>query len=112
MVMDNAPIHTLASTTSLIETRQYRAIYLPPYSLEINPIEDFWAAVKNLVKRSVFKETEDLKTRIAEASESVCRKTFHNITVHSINNLEKCFDKQPLALFVLSLLTSKLRLLT
>ncbi|GAA5811459.1 hypothetical protein MFLAVUS_004896 [Mucor flavus] len=73
--MVNAPIYTSDSRTSLIETRGYRAIYLPPYSPELNPIEDFWAAIKNLVKRSVFKETENLKTRIVEASESVDRKS-------------------------------------
>ncbi|GAA5808097.1 hypothetical protein MFLAVUS_001479 [Mucor flavus] len=62
----------------------------------LDPIEDFRAVVKISVKRSVFKETEDLKTRIAEASESVSRKTLHNITTHSINYFEKCFNKQPL----------------
>ncbi|KAI9248334.1 hypothetical protein EDC94DRAFT_624986 [Helicostylum pulchrum] len=41
------------------------------------------------------KVTEDLKTRIAEASECVSRKTLHNIAYHSVNNFEKCFNKEP-----------------
>ncbi|KAG1203139.1 hypothetical protein G6F70_001627 [Rhizopus microsporus] len=96
IVMDNAPIHTSDSIKNLIEARGYRAIYLPPYSPELNPIENFWSIVKNSVKRSAFKETEDLKTRIAEASECVSRKTLHNIAYHSVNNFEKCFNKEPL----------------
>ncbi|CEP10892.1 hypothetical protein [Parasitella parasitica] len=74
----------------------HEMLYLPPYFSELNPIENFWSIVKNSVKRSAFKETEDLKTRIAEASECVSRKTLHNIAYHSVNNFEKCFNKEPL----------------
>lgn len=96
IIMDNAPIHMSDSITSFIKMRGYRAIYLPPYSPEINPIENFWSAIENSVKRSVFKETEDLKTRIAEASSGVSRTTLYNIANHSVNNFEKCFNKEPL----------------
>ncbi|KAG1441279.1 hypothetical protein G6F56_011556 [Rhizopus delemar] len=71
IVMNNVPIHTSKDITIMIESRGYRAIYLPPYFPELNPIENFWSIVKNYVKRSVFKETKDLKTRISEASETV-----------------------------------------
>lgn len=71
IIMHNALIHTSDIATSLVEMRGYRAIYLPPYSPELNSIENFWSIVKNSVKRSEFTETENLKTRIAEASESV-----------------------------------------
>lgn len=77
--MDNAPIHTSDSVTGLIEIRGYRAIYLPSYSPGLNPVENFWSIVKNSVKRSEFTKTEDLKTRIVEASESVSRKALYNI---------------------------------
>ena len=96
IVMDNAPIHTSQDITNLIEIRDYEAIYLPPYSSELNSIENFWSVVKNSIKRSVFQETEDLKTRISEVSQSVSRKTLHNITQHSVENFQKCFDKEPL----------------
>ncbi|KAG1050890.1 hypothetical protein G6F43_006869 [Rhizopus delemar] len=72
-IMDNSPIHTSEDITKIIETRGYRAIHLPPYSPELYPIENFWSVIKNSVKRSVFQETEDLKTRISKASKSVSR---------------------------------------
>lgn len=96
IMMDNAPIHTSQDITNMIEARGYRAIYLPPYSPELNPIENFWSILKGAVKRSVFQEAEDLKTRISKASESVSRKTLHNIAQHSVENFQKCFDKEPL----------------
>lgn len=41
IVMDNAPIHVPAMIDPLIEKRGYIPVYLPPYSPELNPIEDF-----------------------------------------------------------------------
>ncbi|CEJ03240.1 hypothetical protein RMCBS344292_17228 [Rhizopus microsporus] len=61
IVMDNAPIHTSQDITTMIEARGYKAVYLPPYSPELNPIENFWLIVKGAVKRSKFQDTEDLK---------------------------------------------------
>lgn len=50
IVVDNAPIHTAAQIDEMIVARGYRSIYLPPYSPELNPIEQFWSIVKNKVK--------------------------------------------------------------
>lgn len=47
IVMDNAPIHTAKEIDELITKRGYKSIYLPPYSPELNPIEQLWAIVKN-----------------------------------------------------------------
>ncbi|KAG1138516.1 hypothetical protein G6F37_006977 [Rhizopus arrhizus] len=69
--MDNAPIHTHTDIDELITSRDYRSIYLPPYSPELKPIEQLWSVVKNKVKRGTFSDTEDLKTRIAEACNNV-----------------------------------------
>lgn len=79
--------------SSLIEMRGYRAMCLPSYSPKLNSTENFWSVVKNLVKRSEFTETENLKTRIAKASESVSRKTLDNIADHSVNNFKNTLIK-------------------
>ena len=94
-IKDNGPIHTSQSITSLNELRGYRAISLPPYSPELNPIENFWSVIKNSMERNVFRETKDLKTRISEVSESISRKTL-NIAQHSVNNFQKYLNKEPL----------------
>src|SRR6202043_2897386 len=46
LVMYNAPIHTPVKVRDLIESRSHRCLYLPPYSLFLNPIEEFWSKVK------------------------------------------------------------------
>lgn len=98
-VMDNAPIHTSQDIRTMIESRGYRVIYLPPYSPELNPNENFWAVLKGAVKRSVFQEVKDLKTRITEASQSIKRNTLQNISQHSINNFDKCLNKKKKTFF-------------
>ncbi|KAG1471174.1 hypothetical protein G6F56_002274 [Rhizopus delemar] len=60
IVMDNAHIHVPALIDPLIEKRGYVPVYLPPYSPELNPIEDFWTIVKSKVKRYALKDTETL----------------------------------------------------
>ncbi|CEG75787.1 Putative Piso0_000048 protein [Rhizopus microsporus] len=50
LVMDNAPIHSSADIGKYIHSRGYRFVYLPPYSPELNPIEQFWSVVKSKVK--------------------------------------------------------------
>ncbi|KAG1527119.1 hypothetical protein G6F51_014307 [Rhizopus arrhizus] len=69
IVMDNAPIHVPAMIDPLIEKRSYIPVYLPPYSPELNPIEDFWAIVKSKVKRYALKDTETLSPRVIEGRE-------------------------------------------
>jgi hypothetical protein len=88
IVMDNAPIHTADQIDEMITARGYRSIYLPPYSPELNPIENFWSIVKNKVKRSSFEDAEDLATRIAEACNNVPPKHLQAFAQQSVN----CFD--------------------
>lgn len=70
-IMDNAPIHTSDNIRNFIESRGYGCVYLPPYSPELNPIEQFWSVVKSKLKREKLLEAETLNSRIAEACQSV-----------------------------------------
>ena len=71
LVTDNAPIHNSADIGKYINSRGYIFVYLPPYSPELNPIEEFWSVVKSKVKRNKFLEKESLMTRISEACDSL-----------------------------------------
>lgn len=46
IVMDNASFHRKGRLTALTESKGYRLVFLPPYSPELNPIENFWAWLK------------------------------------------------------------------
>jgi hypothetical protein len=98
LVMDNSPIHDKKSgeIDKMIEDRGYKCVYLPKYSPELNPIEQFWASVKRKVKRSQFGNTEDLKTRISEACDAVPAQHMKNFIQHSVNVFEKCLNDIPI----------------
>lgn len=53
VVMDNASFHRKSRLTQLVNKRQngHKIIFLPPYSPELNPIENFWAALKARLRR-------------------------------------------------------------
>ena len=46
IIMDNAPIHKRANIQEMIENQGYKCVYLPPYSPELNPIEQFWSDIR------------------------------------------------------------------
>ncbi|KAG1426527.1 hypothetical protein G6F58_001440 [Rhizopus delemar] len=96
LVMDNAPIHTSEDIAKYIESRGYHCVYLPSYSPELNPIEQFWSVVKSKVKRNKFLEKETLMTRISEASNSLRLGDFKGIVSHSHKCLDKCCNRQAL----------------
>lgn len=71
IVMDNAPIHTAEDIEKYIVRRDYGCVYLPPYSPELNPIEQFWSVVKSKLKREKLLDNETLTSRISEACNRV-----------------------------------------
>lgn len=91
LIMDDAPVHSSNEVNQMIERRNkgYKCVYSPPYSPELNPIEQFRAIVKHKVKRKQLMESEMLAQRIVEACNNVPLSHLVNITQHSKNYFEK-----------------------
>ena len=51
IVMDNASFHRKNKLLSLVENSGRRLIFLPPYSPELNPIENFWSWLKRYLRK-------------------------------------------------------------
>ena len=51
IVMDNASFHSKKRLISLAQNAGFKLIFLPPYSPELNPIENFWAWLKRLLRK-------------------------------------------------------------
>jgi transposase len=96
IIMDNAPIHTSDNIRKFIEGRGYRCVYLPPYSPELNPIEQFWSVVKSKLKREKLLEAETLNTRITEACQNVFISDLKGFCRYSESKFETCLNKKPL----------------
>ena len=52
VVMDNVSIHKVAGVREAIEARGARLLYLPPYSPDLNPIEQFFSKLKSLLRKA------------------------------------------------------------
>ncbi|KAG1146619.1 hypothetical protein G6F37_011933 [Rhizopus arrhizus] len=94
--MDSAPIHVPEMIDLIIMKRGYTPVYLPPYSPELNPIEQFWAIIKAKVKRGKLSDVETLTIRIIEASKAVPIVHLQSIIQRSVNQCEKCQNRIPI----------------
>jgi transposase len=53
VIMDNARIHKNEKTKKLIENAGCNLVFLPPYSPDLNPIENFWGTLKKNIRSSI-----------------------------------------------------------
>jgi transposase len=53
IVMDNASFHRKSRLFPLADTSGHRLIFLPPYSPELNPIENFWSWLKRHLRKTI-----------------------------------------------------------
>jgi hypothetical protein len=52
VIMDNLPAHKVAGARDAIEAAGAILLYLPPYSLDLNPIEMLFAKLKALLRQA------------------------------------------------------------
>ncbi len=60
VVMDNLQTHKLAGVAAILAERGARGLYLPPYSPDLNPIEQAFAQVKARLRRERLRTVEAL----------------------------------------------------
>src|SRR5215213_4224182 len=82
VLLDNLRSHKVAGIAEAIAARQARLIYLPPYSPDLNPIEQAFAKYKALLRKAAERTVESLWQaigRIADLfSPAECRNFFNN----------------------------------
>jgi hypothetical protein len=61
LVMDNAAIHRSERIEQMCRDAGVKLLYLPPYSPDLNPIEEFFAELKAFIKRywSIYEESPE-----------------------------------------------------
>ncbi|PHZ14688.1 uncharacterized protein RHIMIDRAFT_104676 [Rhizopus microsporus ATCC 52813] len=70
LILGNITTHKVAAVQELIESRGYKAVYLPPYSLFLSTVEFFfWPKIKAGVNRGCLAATDSLSARITESTE-------------------------------------------
>jgi transposase len=64
VVMDNVSIHKVAGVREAIQARGATLVYLPPYSPDLNPIEQFFCKLKALLRKASARSIKNLWTVI------------------------------------------------
>ena len=71
VVMDNLSAHKGSKIRELIEAQGCELLFLPPYSPDLNPIEEAFAKVKALLRRAGARTREALVDALRHALEAV-----------------------------------------
>ncbi len=71
IVMDNFSSHKVEGVRELIEAAGAKLIYLPPYSPDFSPIENFWSKVKQHIRSAAARTSEALDEAITDAFAAV-----------------------------------------
>ena len=64
--MDNLPCHKVAGVRETIESVGAKLVYLPPYSPDLNPIEQAFAKLKALLRKAATRSLEALWSAVGE----------------------------------------------
>lgn len=94
--MDNAPIHKIADIRKYIEQRGYSYVYLPAYSPELNPIEQFCLVCKSKFKREELLQEETLSSRIGDACNRILLSDLQEFCRYSVARFEECLNSKPM----------------
>jgi len=82
VMMDNLPSHKVAGIREAIEAAGAELRYLPSYSPDFNPIEQFFAKFKALLRKAAARTVEALIAAIADALTKVSPQECANYLAH------------------------------
>lgn len=71
VIMDNLGSHKVDGVRQAIEACGAAVLYLPPYSPDLNPIEQCWSKIKTALRRAAARTQEALEQALAEAISSI-----------------------------------------
>ena len=71
VVMDNLRTHHIEEVRTLLENAGMEALYLPPYSPDMNPIEMMWSKIKSILRTMKERTVENLFKAIPKAFEKI-----------------------------------------
>jgi transposase len=82
VVLDNLGAHRPKRVRELIEARGCQLIYLPPYSPDLNPIEEALSKIKHILRKIAARTKEALIEAIGRALAAVSAQDVRGFFVH------------------------------
>src|SRR3712207_4053902 len=83
VVMDNLPAHKVAGVREAIQAAGASLMYLPSYSPDLNPIEQFFAKLKALLRKAAARTREALWATIATVLDTITPAECRNYLTNS-----------------------------
>ena len=83
VVRDNLSTHKVKGIRKAIEDIKAPLLYLPPYILDLNPIEMFFSKLKALLKKAAERSIDDLWKRIGEILDTTTKLECQNFFCHA-----------------------------
>jgi transposase len=88
LIMDNHPVHRARLVVKFLEDQKIRYIYLPPYSPELNPIEEAFSKAKHYIKGHKPRDLGDLAGTIEGAIKTITQDDI----IGYVNHAEEFLD--------------------
>jgi transposase len=82
VVMDNLGSHTLAGVRAAIEGAGCRLLFLPPYSPDLNPIENAFSKLKRLLRTAAERTVDGLWSAVGRLLDRFTRRECRNYFRH------------------------------
>ena len=83
VVMDNLAAHKVSGVREAIEAAGASLLYLPPYSPDLNPIEQLFAKLKALLRKAAARTKDALWTTIGDLIDAFTPDECRNYLVNS-----------------------------
>jgi transposase len=83
VVMDNLPAHKVAGIRDAIEAAGAELVYLPPYSPDFNPIEQFFSKLKSYLRKAAQRTVDALWDAIGLSLKTLSETECSNFFAHA-----------------------------
>ena len=83
LIMDNHPVHHAKIVRDYIKQNNINILFLPPYSPELNPIEEAFSKIKNVIKKQKARTFDKLLIAIGNAFKIITVDNAHGYFYHA-----------------------------
>jgi transposase len=83
LVLDNLPTHKVKGLPDALTERGARVLFLPPYSPDLNPIEQVFSQVKNELRRRRLRTVTEVEDAFGQSLDWVTREEVRNYYRHA-----------------------------
>ena len=94
IIMDNVPFHKTLEIRNLIAERGHNAVYLPPYSPFLNPIENLFNQWKSYVRNKQSENEDQLYDAVHSSAQDITQENCLNYVRNMEQYMHRCLNKE------------------